>query len=812
MSLMKKFPLSATTALRLKKNRSLLSRDLEDIGTRLEQAGSNTSTQIELNKKREAELAKIKGDLEESNISHEGTLAALRQKHNNGMSELGEQIDSINKNKAKSEKDKAGMERDLAEARSGLEDTMRDRAEMEKNCKLAQGMIVESNQKLDEFARALNEADSTKKKLQVESQDLTRQIEETENAIAALQKNKISLTTQLEDTKRLGVGEARDRASLLTKYKNLMTEAENLRMRIDEESEKKNDALKALSKAQSEIQLWKSKYEVEALGRIDELEGGKQKLASRVSEAEEVIESLNSKIASAEKSKNRMDAELEELSMEYERTHAAAMITEKRGRNFDKVVGEWKAKADDLMAELDACSSECRNFNAERFRLKASLDEANEQLDIVRRENKNLADEVKDLLDQLGDGGRSIHELDKQRRRLEVEKEELQAALEEAEGALEAEENKVLRAQLELGQVKQEIDRKIAEKEEEFNNTRKNHGRAMESLQASLETEQRNKAEGLRIKKKLESDINEFEIALDHANKANNEALKSIKRYQGQYREAECAYEEASRVRQEMAEKASLADRRANALQGEMEEARALLDSADRGKRQTEAELGDARTAVNEMGSINSRASGDKRRVEGALHTMQAEIDDLLHQAKNSEEKAKKAMVDAPRLADELRSEQDHVSSLSQGKRALETSLGEVENRLADAKDAAMRGGRPAMAKLETRIRELEIELGNVQAKTGENMKAHQRSERKIKELQFQNDEDKKNQDRMSELASKLQQKIKTYKKQIEEAEEIAALNLAKFRKAQQELEETEDRTKMAEATLNVARAGSFMM
>merc|ERR1711963_1039470 len=236
------------------KNRGLLSRDLEDIGTRLEQAGSNTALQVELNKKREGELAKPKSDLEESNIGHEGTLAALRQKHNNSMSELGEQIDSINK-------DKAGMERDLTEARTGLEEAMRDRANMEKNVKMSQGMIVEANQKLDEFSRALNEADSTKKKLQVESQDLNRQIEECENAIAALQKNKISLTTQLEDTKRLGDAEARDRASLLTKYKNLMTEAENLRMRIDEENEKKNDALKGLSKAQSEIQLWKSKYE-----------------------------------------------------------------------------------------------------------------------------------------------------------------------------------------------------------------------------------------------------------------------------------------------------------------------------------------------------------------------------------------------------------------------------------------------------------------------------------------------------------------------------------------------------------------------
>ena len=84
----------------------------------------------------------------------------------------------------------------------------------------------------------------------------------------------------------------------------------------------------------------------------------------------------------------------------------------------------------------------------------------------------------------------------------------------------------------------------------------------MDSMQASLESEQRAKAEGLRIKKKLESDINEYEIALDHANKANNEAIKSIKRYQGQLREAEVHYEEAARLRQEMSEKASLAERK----------------------------------------------------------------------------------------------------------------------------------------------------------------------------------------------------------------------------------------------------------
>merc|ERR1712033_131047 len=133
-----------------------MGKDIEDIASRLEAAGSDTSTQVELNKKREAELARLKGELEELNIAHEGTLAALRMKHNNTMADLGEQIDSLSANKTKSEKDKA---------------------DIDKTGKLIQGNIVDANTRLDEMARALNEAESSKKRLQVENQDLSRQIE-----------------------------------------------------------------------------------------------------------------------------------------------------------------------------------------------------------------------------------------------------------------------------------------------------------------------------------------------------------------------------------------------------------------------------------------------------------------------------------------------------------------------------------------------------------------------------------------------------------------------------------------------------------
>ncbi len=332
----------------------------------------------------------------------------------------------------------------------------------------------------------------------------------------------------------------------------------------------------------------------------------------------------------------------------------------------------------------------------------------------------------------------------------------------------------------------------------------------MDSLSASLEAEQRAKSEALRIKKKLESDINELEIALDHANKANSEGQKAIKRYQGQLRETIQLFEDEVRSRQEVTEAVGISERKANALSGEVEESRALLDSADRSKRQIDAELADARNSVNEMSVINSRATHEKRGVETFIHTLQAEIDEMLSQAKNSEEKSKRAMIDAARLADELRAEQDHAGSENRAKRALETQLSELENRLSDAEAVAVKGGKQAMSRLEMRIRELEIELGAVQSKTGENYKAFQRAERRVKELQFQQEEDRKNQDRMSELAQKLQQKIKTYKQQIEEAEEIAALNLAKFRKAQQELEETEERSKLAAAQFDNLRGSAF--
>merc|ERR1711863_242891 len=86
------------------KQRGTLARELDDLSERLDEAGGATSAQVELNKKREAEIGKLRRDLEEAAIQHESTLASLKKKHLDAVGEMSEQIDQLNKMKTKIDK------------------------------------------------------------------------------------------------------------------------------------------------------------------------------------------------------------------------------------------------------------------------------------------------------------------------------------------------------------------------------------------------------------------------------------------------------------------------------------------------------------------------------------------------------------------------------------------------------------------------------------------------------------------------------------------------------------------------------------
>ncbi|XP_072234945.1 myosin-6-like [Leuresthes tenuis] len=803
--------LEAERAARAKveKQRADLARELEEISERLEEAGGATAAQIEMNKKREAEFQKVRRELEEATLQHEATAATLRKKNADSVADLGEQIDNLQRVKQKLEKEKSELRLELDDVVSNMEQIVKVKTNLEKMCRTLEDQMTEYRTKSEEAQRSINDFTMQKAKLQTENGEFARQIEEKDSLVSQLTRGKLSYTQQIEDLKRQLEEEIKAKNALAHAVQSARHDCDLLREQYEEEQEAKGELQRGMSKANSEVAQWRTKYETDAIQRTEELEEAKKKLTQRLQDAEESVEAANAKCSSLEKTKHRLQGEIEDLMVDVERSNAAAAALDKKQRNFDKVLAEWKQKYEESQTELEGAQKEARSLSTELFKLKNSYEESLDHLESMKRENKNLQEEISDLTEQLGEGGKSIHELEKIRKQLEQEKAEIQTALEEAEGSLEHEESKILRIQLEFNQVKADIERKLVEKDEEMEQAKRNHQRVADTLQSSLEAETRSRNEALRLKKKMEGDLNEMEIQLSQANRQATEAQKQLKGVHVHLKDAQLQLDDALRANDDLKENAAIVERRNNLMMAELDELRALVEQTERGRKLAEQELLDVSERVQLLHSQNTSLLNQKKKLETDTSQLQSEVEEAVQECRNAEEKAKKAITDAAMMAEELKKEQDTSAHLERMKKNMEQTIKDLQHRLDEAEQIAMKGGKKQIQKLEARVRELENEVDMEQKRSSDSIKGVRKYERRIKELTYQTEEDKKNLNRLQDLVDKLQMKVKSYKRAAEEAEEQSNGNLGKLRKLQHELEEAEERADIAESQVNKLRAKS---
>ncbi|XP_046881578.1 myosin, heavy chain 7B, cardiac muscle, beta a isoform X1 [Hypomesus transpacificus] len=791
---------------KVEKQRIDVARELEELSERLEEAGGATFAQIEMNKKREADVLKLRRDLEEAMLHHEATAGALRKKHADSVAELGEQIDSLQRVKQKLEKERGEVKMEADDLVSTVEHLSKAKANTEKMCRLYEDQMNEAKARVEELQRQLNDTNTQRARAQAESAEQGRKLEEKEALITQFQRTKISFSQNAEELKKQLEEENKAKNGLAHALQSSRHDCELLREQYEEEQETKSELQRALSKANAEVAQWRTKYETDAIQRTEELEEAKKKLATRLQEAEEAVEASSAKCSSLEKTKHRLQTEIEDLVIDLERSNAAAAALDKKQRNFDKVLAEWRQKFEEGQSELEGSQKESRSLSTELFKLKNSYEEALDHLETTKRENKNLQEEMVDLSDQISQGAKTIHELEKIKKGLDMEKSEIQAALEEAEGTLEHEESKTLRIQLELNQIKGDLDRKLAEKDEEIDNLRRNHQRVVESMQATLDAECKSRNEAVRLKKKMEGDLNEMEVQLNHATRQAVESQRLLRHLQIQLKDTQLELDETLHQNEELKEQAAVTERRNNLLAAEVEELRAQLEQSERARKLAEHELLESTERVNLLHSHNTGLINQKKKLESDLSMLSSEVEEAVQECRNAEETAKKAITDAAMMAEELKKEQDTSSHLERMKKNMEQTIKDLQMRLDEAEQIALKGGKKHIQKLENRVRELEGELESEQKKSQEFQKGVRKYERRIKELTYQTEEDRKNLARLQELIDKLQAKVKSYKRQAEEADLQANSNLTKFRKIQHELDDAEERADMAESQVNKLR------
>ncbi|XP_034724218.1 myosin, heavy chain 7B, cardiac muscle, beta a isoform X1 [Etheostoma cragini] len=800
--------LEAERACRAKveKQRGDVARELEELSERLEEAGGATSAQIEFNKKREADFLKMRRDLEEAMMHHEATTATLRKKHADSIAELSEQIDSLQRVKHKLEKERSEVKMEADDLACTVEQLSKGKTTSEKMCRLYEDQMNEAKAKVEELQRQLNDTNTQRARAQTESAEVSRMLEERESMVSQLQRAKNSVSQNVEEIKKQLEEENKAKNALAHALQSCRHDCDLLREQYDEEQEAKAELQRSLSKANAEVAQWRTKYETDAIQRTEELEEAKKKLVTRLQNAEETVEASNAKCSSLEKTKHRLQTEIEDLTIDLERANAAAAALDKKQRNFDKVLVEWKQKYEECQSELETSQKESRGLSTELFKLKNCYEETLDHLETFKKETKNLQEEITDLSDQISQGVKTIHELEKMKKGLDMEKSELQAALEEAEGTLEHEESKTLRIQLELNQIKADVDRKLAEKDEEIDSLRRNHQRTMESMQTTLDAEAKSRNEAVRLKKKMEGDLNEMEVQLNHANRQASESHKLLRNLQVQIKDIQLELDATIHNNEDLKEQVAVTERRNNLLAAEVEELRALLEQNDRARKLAEHELLEATERVNLLHSQNTGMINQKKKLENDLSTLSNEVDDAVQECRNAEEKAKKAITDAAMMAEELKKEQDTSAHLERMKKNMEQTIKDLQMRLDEAEQIALKGGKKQVQKLEAKVKELQIEIESEQKKSQEYQKVVRKYERRIKELSYQGEEDKKNLVRLQDLIDKLQTKVKSYKRQAEEAEEQANTNLSKYRKLQHELDDAEERADTAESQVNKLR------
>merc|ERR1719281_1510039 len=349
------------------RQRSDLAREIEQLGDRYDEASGATVAQVELNKKREAEIVKLRKDVEEANIASESVLSNLKRKQGDSVLEMQEQIDALAKMKAKIDKDKQIIMAEIADARAATEEVVRSQASADKSNKALVETLNAINKKLGAANLTIGDFAMMKNKIANENGELLRIVGDLENSLNMLAKAKSALGAQLNDVKALCDNEARDRQLLLGKYRNLEHEVDVAKEALDEEAAGRDNVLRLNAKAEGEAAAMRQKYEQDAVAKAEELEMTKMKLAARNTEAEAAIDNLNAKLAQVEKAKSKIQQEINEMTTNLDQAQVVNAAMERKAKQF----------------------------------------------------NKTLSNEIKDIMDQITEGGRSIHEIDKIRKRLE---------------------------------------------------------------------------------------------------------------------------------------------------------------------------------------------------------------------------------------------------------------------------------------------------------------------------------------------------------------------------------------------------------
>ncbi|KAH8379047.1 hypothetical protein KR009_002819 [Drosophila setifemur] len=766
---------------RIEREKADLSVQVIQMSERLEEAEGGAEHQFEANRKRDAELLKLRKLLEDVHLESEETTMLLKKKHNEIITDFQEQVEILTKNKARAEKDKSKFQAEVYELLSQIESYTKEKIVSEKHISKLEISISELNVKIEELNRTVIDITSHKSRLSQENIELIKDVQDLKVQLDTVSFSKSQVISQLEDARRRLEDEDRRRSMLESSLHQVEIELDSVRSQLEEESEARIDLERQLVKANADVISWQNKWNAEVAARAEEVEDIRRKYQVRITELEEHIESLIVKVNNLEKTKTRLASEVEVLIIDLEKSNNSCRELTKSVNTLEKHNVELKSRLDETIILYETSQRDLKNRQADLVRTVHELDKVKDANNQFARENKKL-------------GGGFLTKVFFNYITINYGR--------------KAEEQRGQRLAADFNQYRHDAERRLAEKDEEVEAIRKQTSIEIEQLHARvIEAETRLKTEVIRIKKKLQIQITELEMSLDVANKTNIDLQKVIKKQSLQLTELQAHYEDVQRQLQATLDQYGIAQRRLAGLNGELEEVRSHLDSANRAKRTVELQYEEASTRINELTTSNVNLVSIKSRLEQELSVVASDYEEVSKELRISDERYQKVTVELKHVVEQVHEEQERIVKLETIKKSLEVEVKNLSIRLEEVELNAVAGSKRIISKLEARIRDLELELEEEKRRHAETIKILRKKERTVKEVIVQCEEDQKNIILLQDALDKSTAKINIYRRQLCEQEGVSQQTTTRVRRFQRELEAAEDRADCAESNLNIIRA-----
>jgi len=793
---------------RIEKEKQGLQVQIITLSERLTEAEGGAESQLDINRKREAEMAKLRKLLEDTHMESETVILTMKKKHQESMMELQEQIESVSRSKETVVKQKSKMQTEISELLAHIEVLNSEKLSMKKIVEKLEININEYNVKIQEMNKAILTVTSEKTKLQQDNTDTVRRMNELKHSIdtAGLDKNK--LAAQLKEFQENIDALNRAKAGAENKVRTLEQTVKTLNIEIEEYREVKINMEKLIMTLKEESADWKKKYDMEARLRIDDVEALKKKFTAQITDIQDRHDDLLAKLKAMESQKNKLAHEIEIIVKQFESSQVTIKDLNMRCAASDKKIDELAVKLREMTNLYEKADRDSKARAAELVKLGNNMDRCVMENDTLKRDRAKLEDDNKSYKAEVDALKQRLHAAEQENRKLAHDREELARAFKDSDTAKAKAEGRVRELENELKKLKADAESRLNAQGNEAVAMKQKLMAEIESLTKRLmETENRLKVEVEKIKKKMSVTITELEMSLDAANKANNGLQNAGKAQATKIMELTSILEKTNQKLVMATEAADGNAKRLAAADQELHAGKRGMAELANSKKILESKLAEYTAKITEITNINTSLASIKVKLEKDLTQVSASYEDMAKELKLADDRANKAAHDAQHFEGLLREEAAKVQRVDQAKKALETQVKSLTIRMEEIETTAVTSSKRTIAKMEARIEELEMYLEKEKKMHVETTTILHKKERSVKELLLQSEEDRKNILILQESLERLNEKIKMYKRQLEEQESISNSNIMRVKKFQRELESAESRAEEAESCLNSFRS-----